>query len=83
MQWEGYDYRLGGCGSVLSCLAGWLLWPDTALLHHCQCYMQQANTSVLRRDSDSNRAVEVRECVSYNKERFGGGRGDSIQQIQF
>lgn len=50
MQGEGYDYRLGGCGSALSRLAGWLLWPDTALLHHCQCYMQQANTSVLRRD---------------------------------
>lgn len=72
MQGEGYDYQLGGCGSALSCLAGWLLWPDTALLHHCQRYMQQTNTSVLRRDSDSNQGVEVSKCMS-DKRKNGLG----------
>lgn len=47
----------GGCGSSWASLAGWVLWPDTELLHHYWGYQHKANASLLNEGSDFKPAL--------------------------
>lgn len=64
----------GGCGCARARLAGWLLWPDTALLRHCLRFQHKGNEFLLNGGSDFNPAVELQVCFVLREGQLAGWR---------